>query len=391
MQSGDVRRFDAFRRVVANGRFIPEIDGLRFGAIGSVVAFHVAINLATKYPETWAMPDDVVGYTLGTGAFGVQLFFVISGMVLALPFVRHARGVGKPVGLKKYFLRRVTRLEPPYILVMTGLYVMLLLMKDDTVQRLTTHWLASLFYVHNPVFGTESLINNVAWSLEIEIQFYILVPLLTMVFRIGDRRLRRGVIWAAIVVFALLTAFVIPEHSRLSLSLAAFLQYFLIGFLLADSHVAGELGEPRTLAWDAVTVLGWPVLIFLVGHIHEPGWGRWCVVAMPLVMLPLFLAAFRGRWTNWLVTLHPIPAIGGMCYSIYLIHNPLLGVTLNLTSALDPGGPYLLRYLVQLGINALIVLVCSAIFYLLVERPCMNPNWYKEVGAKLRRPRAVDA
>ncbi|GAA1389987.1 acyltransferase [Luteococcus peritonei] len=391
MASGGKSLFSAFRRVVANGRFIPEIDGLRFGAIGSVVAFHVAVNLATKYPETWAMPDDVVGYTLGTGAFGVQLFFVISGMVLALPFVRHARGVGKPVGLKKYFLRRITRLEPPYVLVMTGLFVMLLLMHDNTPGTLTTHWLASLLYQHNLVFGSESLINNVAWSLEIEIQFYILVPLLTRVFRIQDRRTRLSVIWATIIVFALLTAFVIPEHSRPGMSLLAYLQYFLIGFLLADMHVAGDLSKARSLAWDAVTVIGWPVMIFLIGHIHAAGWGRWCIVAMPFLMLPLFVAAFRGTWTNRLVTLHPIPAIGGMCYSIYLIHNPLLGITLNITDALTPSGPYLLRYLVQLAVNSLIVLFCSGIFYLLVERPCMNPNWYKDLAARLRGRRSVEA
>lgn len=384
MQSGEKTLFSAFTRVVANGRFIPEIDGLRFGAIGSVVAFHVAIDLATKYPQTWAMPDDLVGFVLGTGAFGVQLFFVISGMVLALPFVRHARGKGKKVDLGRYFWRRITRLEPPYILVMTGLLALLILTHAETVGTLLRHWLASIFYLHNLTYGTESLINNVAWSLEIEIQFYILVPLLTMVFRIADKRLRRAIIIATTALFAVLAGFVIPTDSRLALTLAAYLQYFLLGFLLADMHVEGELSRPKTPLWDLATLLGWPLFIFFVGNLGEPGWGRWGILGMTAVMLPLFIAAFRGTWTNKLVTLHPVTAIGGMCYTIYLIHNPMLGFTLNLTSMIDPGGSYLMRYLVQLAINSLLILAAAAVFYLLAERPCMNPKWPQDLAARLR-------
>lgn len=384
MEPGAQSLFSVFRRVVANGRFIPEIDGLRFGAIWSVVAFHVAIDLATKFPQEWAVPDSLVGYVLRTGAFGVQLFFVISGMVLALPFARHARGLGKPTQLKRYFLRRVTRLEPPYMLVMTGLLVLLAATHAETVGTLLRHWLASMLYMHNIIYGSESLINNVAWSLEIEIQFYLLVPLLTMVFRIRDRGVRRGVIWAAIIAFSLLAAFVIPPHSRAGLTLLAYLQYFLIGFLLAELQVEGLIQPALDHRWDLVTLLGWPVFMFLVGHVNAPGWGRGCVAVLPLVLYPLFLAAFRGVWTNWLVTRHPITAIGGMCYSIYLTHNPLLGVVLNVTNHLDPSGSYPMRILVQLAVNSLIVLLVAAIYYLLVERPCMNPKWPQELATRLR-------
>ena len=200
----------------------------------------------------------------------------------------------------------------------------------------------------------------------------------------GERLTARAIIIATTALFAVLAGLVIPTDSRLALTLAAYLQYFLLGFLLADMHVEGELSRPKTPLWDLATLLGWPLFIFFVGNLGEPGWGRWGILGMTAVMLPLFIAAFRGTWTNKLVTLHPVTAIGGMCYTIYLIHNPMLGFTLNLTSMIDPGGSYLMRYLVQLAINSLLILAAAAVFYLLVERPCMNPKWPQDLAARLR-------
>ena len=49
---------------------------------------------------------------------------------------------------------------------------------------LLPHFFASLFYAHGLVYGSWSEINAVTWSLEIEVQFYILAPLLCRVFSI---------------------------------------------------------------------------------------------------------------------------------------------------------------------------------------------------------------
>jgi peptidoglycan/LPS O-acetylase OafA/YrhL len=56
--------------------------------------------------------DHLVAEVLDFAAYGVHLFFVLSGFILALPFCKAARGGGS-VDIKKYFWRRVTRLEPP--------------------------------------------------------------------------------------------------------------------------------------------------------------------------------------------------------------------------------------------------------------------------------------
>ena len=57
----------------------------------------------------------LVGLALGNADRGVRLFFVLSGLVLALPFARQYLADGKRVVLSSYYMRRLTRLEPPYI------------------------------------------------------------------------------------------------------------------------------------------------------------------------------------------------------------------------------------------------------------------------------------
>src|SRR5437016_6274312 len=100
------------RRLTTRGTFIPQVDGLRFIAITFAVLIHV---------EQFSRSGNM--FLLGWR--GVQLFFVISGFILSLPFAAHYLSGGPPVHLGKYYLRRVTRLEPPYILNILFLFVIL--------------------------------------------------------------------------------------------------------------------------------------------------------------------------------------------------------------------------------------------------------------------------
>jgi len=103
-------------RVTSGGNFIPEIDGLRFLAIGSVLLFHVNYSLSRAYHWTMKPWEQTISNALSRGTLGVELFFVISGFILAQPFVRQRLLGGQPVSIRGFYKRRLTRLEPPYIL-----------------------------------------------------------------------------------------------------------------------------------------------------------------------------------------------------------------------------------------------------------------------------------
>ncbi|MGH9853145.1 MAG: acyltransferase family protein, partial [Blastocatellia bacterium] len=245
---------------------IPEIDGLRFIAISTVIFHHLLamfLSNSGRSPEVrttaeWFAAADQSWLVIPAycGHFGVHLFFVISGFILALPFAKRAFNQLPAPGLKSYYLRRLTRIEPPYALC---LIVVFLIHWEQTGEglRLIPNLIASMFYSHGLVYGRESLINGVTWSLEIEIQFYLVTPLLVYVFRLRNAVARRALLVALIVGFSLLSQwFIYPSGSaRLYLTLLNFAHYFLTGFLLADLYLAGRLRSSKKLfSWDAVTL-----------------------------------------------------------------------------------------------------------------------------------------
>lgn len=384
-----------FGRETTSGRFIPEIDGLRFPAIMIVVLAHLVdtIMRRTGLPHTTTLAERPVVALAHHAGEGVVLFFVISGFILALPFARTRLLGERSVRLRDYYLRRVTRLEPPYLISLTLIYLAQVAGRQvhwttDTspVSTLTAHYLASAAYLHNQVFGYYSTVNGVAWSLEVEIQFYLVMPLLAVVFSCRPAALRRGLLLATIVTILALQAWM-PEHGRISISLLGYLQYFLFGFLLADLYVLDPaFSAPATHhGWDVVAVVAW-CAFFLAWTGGDPG-----LILVPFTIFAVFVTTFRSPIARWIFS-HPlITTIGGMCYSIYLMHFWVIGNAEKLIYRFRPRPTAYWPELLVVGVPVLIVaLTACAIFFLLIERPCMDRTWPRRLAAwwrqKVARP-----
>jgi peptidoglycan/LPS O-acetylase OafA/YrhL len=390
-----------FRRVTTSGGFVGEIDGLRFVAIFVVVLFHLAIGLSIKAPESYARPAGGWVAALAWNGFrGVELFFVISGFILALPFAAHFLIGGPRVSLKAYFLRRVTRLEPPYLIVMLLFYALLVGIRGRDAHDLLPHLAASLGYLHSLLYGYESTINNVAWSLEVEIQFYLLAPLLALLFAIRGKAARRATLVAICAASTALSWLCLHPGQRASLTIARFLHFFLVGFLLADVYLTDWAQKPsRSLRWDLVSLVGWPLLVFAWSLGAAPAAGlapasepALTAFFFPVAVFFLYCAAFRGQLTNRFFTNPWITAIGGMCYSIYLLHNPVLNTILARTKGLAPASSYAANLSLQLAVVTPLLLLPCALYFLCVEKPCMRRDWPRRLLDRISaRPAAPEA
>jgi len=229
----------SFKRITSTGSFIPEIDGLRFIAIISVVLMHISTFINVKDLNKYS---DIIDYSclkniIAHGHFGVQLFFVISGFILGLPFAKYFIANEKKVNIKNYFLRRLTRLEPPYILIMTILlFSLVFFSKSIDFNNGIKSYFASIIYSHNFIYGIGVFpkLNDVAWSLEIEVQFYTMAPIMAYIFSIKSPSLRRLIF----VLIGLFSLFLANFISLPFISLINYLAYFIIGFLLADLYVS---------------------------------------------------------------------------------------------------------------------------------------------------------
>jgi peptidoglycan/LPS O-acetylase OafA/YrhL len=366
-----------FSRRTSSGGFIPIVDGLRFVAIGLVVLTHVAVFTAFDHGKSTTH----LFHVLDQGTFGVNIFFVISGFILALPFAAYRFGQAKALSLRRYYLRRLTRLEPPYMVALFLLAAVLVVVDHQHATALLPHLAAGLAYAHSAIYGEYNPINRVAWTLEIEIQFYLVVPVLTLVFLVRDALRRRALLVGLAAGSIALHRYVLYGISpRFGLTVFAFLAYFLAGFLLADLYLTRWQGMPRAARrWDLVWIVGAPLLLWDLDRGMMSGW------LAPTLTFILFVAAFNGVLARRVLTHPVIFTIGGMCYSIYLLHFAVMERVYPYTRNVGLGSSLAANWLVQIFLLTPFVVVICAVYFALVERPCMSPSWPADLRRGLAR------
>lgn len=386
---------NTFRRVTSSGAYIPEIDGLRFIAIVLVVFLHcyaglvdrtgkgtkIGLDLAANVPPQLVMDNQhFLLRLLLHGGYGVELFFAISGFILAWPFAKQHLQAGRKVSLGAYFIRRVTRLEPPYILMLLIRAALLLAVGLRSAQVLLLHLVASILYLHNVTFGVVSIIEAVSWTLEIEVQFYCLAPFLTLIYKLRRAWLRRTLLICVIVSATPLQRAFLPgwygprNEGAFYLSILAFLQFFLVGLLVADLYVDGWKRIPTSWRWDVVCM---PLWLFMLWLRPTP-----FLFLGPVILPVLLVGAFKGNLIPRILRSRPVSTIGGMCYSIYLTHRTtILACQLLLVR-------FHLGYLTWVAASLLLVapaaVVVGAVYFLLIEKPCMNPRWPQQLMERFR-------
>jgi peptidoglycan/LPS O-acetylase OafA/YrhL len=216
------------------------------------------------------------------------------------------------------------------------------------------------------------------------------MPLLANIYRIKRQRDRQILLAAAALAAALawhlLSPFLSKENEdRLWLSLAAHIQYFLVGLSLADLYVTNwnSFGK-QAKSWDWVSLIGWPLLL-----------GSWWLVptlaafAAPFLMVPLYVAAFRGPVTNRIARYRWLGVTGGMCYSIYLLHLQVIAASGALLRPFVNNSSYVLTCMVHLAAMLPPILLVSTIYFVLVEKPCMDRDWPRKLARRLRIARTA--
>ncbi|MCA9273202.1 MAG: acyltransferase [Phycisphaerales bacterium] len=380
-------------RKTSGRALIPEIDGLRSIAILSVVLFHASANYAyyVDHAVQDSFIDRVMVALLHTGEYGVPLFFAISGFILALPFASHHLYDERKPSLKRYFTRRLTRLEPPYIFCLIVLAAKAVietgaLSDPGKLGSIVQHLLASMFYVHTPIFGNTEPILAVAWSLEVEVQFYILAPVLCMVFTLSPV-VRRMILVLATLGFSWFFGVEKPIEGPYLINQ---LPYFLVGLLFADLYLTKlrhEMKNGYEGMWDLAalaTLLG----VFVLKMLHF-----FPTLVTPWLIFAGYVAVFRGGLVRRFFAALPIVILGGMCYTIYLWHFVVIaGFRIVYFKVFDPSPtwPERLMYIVAASAAAI---AFSAVLFVLIERPTMDPKWPQKLAAflRLRKPEGANS
>jgi peptidoglycan/LPS O-acetylase OafA/YrhL len=379
--------------------YIPELDGLRCLAIMIVLLWHASLR-AARYI------DHVNQVTPGTaslyrffphGEIGVVLFFFVSGFVVSQPFVTRPMDKWR---LGQFVRRRFLRIYPPYLIVILGCYAALAIFghaptdayafQQSTI-GLDQSLLASLFYLHGVIFNAPPRLNPPMWSLEIEVAFYVILPLFMWVYCRFARP--RRVMWLAIaicLVVAVSSFFLISGDTDLRLRFGFFGHAFLFLVGIATADFVGE-SIPRHQKngnlGDFIFLSG-VVLIAAVGFEMTQNDARmidgvYAVAmqsAMVAAMLLMFFGALQGKRAARFLSMAYVRLIGTMCYSIYLTHIIVMTAAAELLGRVFHSRDVLVIYPVFLGVLISVSLLFGTVFYVLVERP---------IARYIARPRRV--
>ncbi len=347
------------------------VNGLRGVAILAVVWHHLA-SLRPGWEDTWFLGDPIPwGAPATNGWLGVNLFFVLSGFVLYLPYAQGSRALATARDAGEFYVRRAKRLLPLYY-VSGAIILAIALAKVAARIVMPSGEELVLVATITFIFTKQSYaprLNWPLWSLAIEVWFSVLFPLLVLAAkRVGIVRVLLVVVLVALSTRVVGVAFPIFEGATPYLnpvkdSVLGRLDDFAVGMLLAELFVRQS---PMLSAERAGRLVALAVLLAWAGSVlwDLHALGRLSRPTVPFYNLVIDAAAFcataaalgsRGLYARVLRSA-VLQVPGKMCFSIYVWHGVLL-------RAFVPLEPRAVHYVAYLG--ALVVV--SALSYRFVE------------------------
>lgn len=394
----------------ARGPRLGGLDGLRALAAGSILLYHCWL---------YSTPHGPIGGRLGrllvpNLALGVTLFFTLSGFLLWRPFAAALlAGDARPPSLP-YLRNRALRILPAY---WTVLLLCAFVLDAALVRRSASTIVFGPMHDIGRVIDAGALLQNLnpatvenglgpAWSLCVEVAFYLALPLLAIVAFAGARvttgaRGRRlaAALPAAVLLILGITGKLAADHlspARLAafhsatagtyhypadwhtvvmISPWAQADLFVFGILLAVVQAevrGGRLALPahwRRGTFAAACAVGLPALVAVRHHQLDASLANTAIaLACALLLAPVVLEPGAPRASMRVLQWRPLVAVGAASYSVFLWNEPATrwlerhGLTL--------GGPAGL-----IGNAAIVVVVVglmSAATYRLVERPALQ-------------------
>jgi peptidoglycan/LPS O-acetylase OafA/YrhL len=166
---------------------IQVLDGFRCIAILLVIGYHLQ-QRNPLFVQRFTHPLIDAFWTFGSS--GVNLFFVLSGFLLFMPYARALMFQGKWPSIRQFYFRRALRILPAYYV---ALIIDVILFAPEYLRP--DHWKQLfLFFIlfMDSTKATYQHINGAFWTLAVEWQFYMLLPLAMLAFAFLFKRLKQS-------------------------------------------------------------------------------------------------------------------------------------------------------------------------------------------------------
>jgi peptidoglycan/LPS O-acetylase OafA/YrhL len=308
-------------------------------------------------------------------AGGVDIFFVISGFVMAISLPGLA---GKPNKARVFLWRRFTRIVPLYWAAITVAILQIKLVPASALNLTLTPWRIAASYLFIPArngLGQMFPIVGVGWTLNYEVFFYLLFAA-ALALNISPLAFLAPCLTALALVGAARPA-TWPDFTSLASPLVI---EFLFGVVLANLAARRKLPGKTC----AALLLGGGFLVLMLmpeSHLHI-GFLAWGLPAAAMVVGAVALEnEWGGRLPKWLL------AAGDASYALYLSHTFLLPCLGNALMWLHMTGTPALAASIILGLG--ISFPAAALIHRWVERPMMNV--FKRRKFEIRNPKSEES
>jgi len=363
--------------------YVASLTGLRGIAALFVFIFHYSyFNPGIRLDLTIPVIGKVLHFPLVFGFAGVDLFFVLSGFLLALPFARATLSRSAHPPLTQYYKRRLLRVFPAYyaqlaIILIVGTWFV-------TWKPINgTSLLAHLFMFFNMGWNPVQPMVGLWWTLPVEFSFYLLLPFIASFMRPGRWLvfLLGGILLSMLYRIWSVDHFATAPEGAVFLAaslLPGSLPEFLLGAsaaMLVQMFDLKAIKRPGAWMLDGIFLAGvvlanvwfWKVMLPYGGIFWS---GHWSMVVAPLALgLPLSMMVISLYWGSRIGRLlfaNPVVYfLGLISYSLYLWHFVVLQQAEIVFGEAYTGMHGLPKFLLSL----LLVVLVSTISYFVFERP----------------------
>lgn len=297
---------------------------------------------------------------LNCGAFGVDIFFCISGFMIM--FSTHK-------STKRFLIKRAVRILPLYYIMTVGTFLLLLVFPSmfETTKADPVYLIKSLLFIPFDIGGgVLQPLMRIGWTVNCEIFFYLLFFL---AFQISHRF--RGLICSAFLGIIVLLNHMIPtDFAPLHFFGAPVMLEFILGILcyyiakwIYDKTLQSNTKFLSVVSYLCVLIvmISFVVLVITKPNINILGFRRFILWGIPAMLMVLctFVAGLTLKMPKWLVFL------GDMSFSIYLIHYyPVMFLDravfdFSAASAFTIAGAF---------ISVIICLLCASVSWFIMEK-----------------------
>ncbi|MGW4483125.1 acyltransferase family protein [Amycolatopsis sp. NPDC004368] len=361
-------------------RRFPGLDGLRAIAATIVVFFHYA-GSKFVWPSGWV---------------GVYIFFVLSGFLITTLLLREQDRTGR-ISLSGFYVRRVFRILPPYLVILGGIIAFVLL-RGEFLARDFPHALKYYLTFLNEFFpgshgnGTDNFFSG-SWTLGIEEKFYLVWPFLLVAIGIGAARRKLALVLAAMAVLVALVPlttggwlldFSPSAIYRSSIHYAILLGGCLLAILLHYRRSFAVL-RPFTHPLAAIPI----VVGFLALHADlDPLWRETrqnllVLLGYAVLTMLLLIVLLSPGPARWLLSTAPMRFVGERSYSLYLLQGPVHFVVIQAVPPLEHN-----RLLTAVTVF-LVDLAIADLIHRWVEQPMITTGKRLLARRQARRVRAA--